>query len=221
MVRSLSIALPIGPLEAWSDHVSLTLKVDRAVLNTTPRIPRVVRPPPVMPIGDPEMDRLCEAVMASRQNSAEMLRNLYGNVYVQTAYSQVYVHGCCKKTGTSGAAAVGSVFWGETSNLNCAHFVPGPEPPTSNRAAIYAVLLAVQEANPDASLMIFTSSEYTIRQLCYWAGKNSQIGWSCPNGDLLKDLTVMLRNRRAPTRFVRTERDVKNSRAEAAHKLAQ
>ncbi|KAJ7715273.1 hypothetical protein B0H16DRAFT_1232656, partial [Mycena metata] len=28
LVRSLSVALPVDPMEAWSDHVSLTLKMD-------------------------------------------------------------------------------------------------------------------------------------------------------------------------------------------------
>ncbi|KAJ7922311.1 hypothetical protein B0H13DRAFT_1865888 [Mycena leptocephala] len=38
------------------------------------------------------------------------------------------------------------------------------------------------EDGPDVSLMIFTNSKYIIRHACYWAGKNSQIGWSCPIG---------------------------------------
>ncbi|KAJ7135936.1 hypothetical protein C8R44DRAFT_609481, partial [Mycena epipterygia] len=134
-----------------------------------------------------------------------MLRSLYGKVYEETAYSHVYVQGSCKKSGTSGAQAVAAVFWGETAASNCAASVPDPEPPTNNRAALYAVLLAVQEANPHVSLMIFTNSEYTIRHACYWAGKNSQIGWSCPNGDLLKDLVFLLGQRLAPTRFTRVE----------------
>ncbi|KAJ7200944.1 hypothetical protein B0H12DRAFT_976512, partial [Mycena haematopus] len=95
------------------------------------------------------------------------------------------------------------------------------EPPTNNRAAIFAALLAVKAADPNHSLMIFTKSEYVIRHSCYWAGKNSQIGWSCANGDLLKDLTFLLARRRAPTRFVRIEHGVKNPRAEAAMRLAK
>ncbi|KAF8124870.1 hypothetical protein K438DRAFT_1649201, partial [Mycena galopus ATCC 62051] len=150
-----------------------------------------------------------------------MLQSLYGKVYIETPYTHVYVQGACKDTGTESARAIAAVFWGETSNANCTHVVPGPEPPTNNRAAIYAVLLAVKSSNPEASLMIFTNSEHTIRHACYWAGKNSQIGWSCPNGDLLKDLVLLLGWRRAPTRFIRTEHGVKNLRAEEARKLAR
>ncbi|KAF8205856.1 hypothetical protein K438DRAFT_1578337, partial [Mycena galopus ATCC 62051] len=150
-----------------------------------------------------------------------MLQSLYGKVYIETPYTHVYVQGACKDTGTESARPIVAVFWGETSNANCAHVVPGPEPPTNNRAAIYAVLLAVKSSNPEVSLMIFTNSEHTIRHACYWAGKNSQIGWSCPNGDLLKDLVLLLGWRRAPTRFIRTERGVKNLRAEEARKLAR
>ncbi|KAJ6617754.1 hypothetical protein B0H10DRAFT_1796790, partial [Mycena sp. CBHHK59/15] len=108
---------------------------------------------PVLPQGDPQMEKLCEDVMVSRQSPAEMLRTLYGNVYIQTTYSQAYVQGLCKASGTDVAKAVGAVFWGETSNANCVFTVPGPEPPTNNRAAIYAVLLAVRGADPDVSLM--------------------------------------------------------------------
>ncbi|KAJ7888992.1 hypothetical protein B0H13DRAFT_1555280, partial [Mycena leptocephala] len=77
----------------------------------------------------------------------------------------------------------------------CTLAVPDPEAPTNNRAAVCAVLLAVKSADPNISLMIFTTSEYAIRHACYWAGKNSQIGWSGSNGDLLKDLAFLLRCR--------------------------
>ncbi|KAJ7263169.1 hypothetical protein B0H12DRAFT_987082, partial [Mycena haematopus] len=169
-----------------------------------------------------EMDKLCEEVMASKQSAAQMLQSLYGKVYIETPYAHVYMQGACKDSGTANAKAVGAVFWGETANTNCAHVVPGPHPLTNNRAAIYAALLAVKSSNPEISLMIFTNSDYVIRHACYWAGKNSQIGWSdIPNGDLLKDLVMLLAWRQAPTRFVRTEHGVKNLRAEEARKLAR
>ncbi|KAJ7431001.1 hypothetical protein FB451DRAFT_1067511, partial [Mycena latifolia] len=186
-----------------------------------PSPPRRVVQPPVLPHGDPELDQLCEEAMASRQSPTEMLRALYGDVYVETPYAHVYVQGSCKATGTSNAQAVAAVFWGETSGSNCVLAVPGPEPLTNNRAALYATLIAVQRADPQVSLMVFTNSEYTIRHACYWAGKNSQIGWSCPNGDLLKDLVFLLAKRLAPTRFIRVERGSKNQRADAVRKLAQ
>ncbi|KAJ7153028.1 hypothetical protein C8R43DRAFT_885769, partial [Mycena crocata] len=158
--------------------------------------------------------------MASKQSPAEMLRSLYGHVYEDTAHSHVYVQGSCKAAGTPKACAVGAVFWGETSPANCAESVPGPEPPTNNRATIYSTLLAVRNADPNGSLIVFTSSEYVIRHACYWAGKNSQIGWSCANGDLLKDLVFLLARRRAPTRFVWVDRKSKNSRADAVRSMA-
>ncbi|KAK7054062.1 hypothetical protein R3P38DRAFT_2478736, partial [Favolaschia claudopus] len=220
-VRSLSVAIPPEPTEAWSDHVSLTLRIDRKFLQVAPRLPKVVRAPPKMPVGDAAMDDLCTQVMASKQDATEMLRTLYGEVYFDTPYAQVYVHGSCKDIGSHDAIGVGAIFWGEKSQLNRVDAVPGPDSPTSNRAALYAVTMALRMANPDISLMIFTNSEYCIRHLCYWAGKNSQIGWSCANGDLLKDLVLLLRYRRAPTRFVRVERDSKNERAAAAKRSAQ
>ncbi|KAJ7160685.1 hypothetical protein C8R43DRAFT_881342, partial [Mycena crocata] len=206
MVQSLTVALPDDPKEAWSDHVSLTLKLDREILTKAPQpLPKIVRQPPVLPQGDPYIDELCENAMGSKQTPIEMLRNLYGKVYVETQFLHVYVQGSCKATGTKGARAVSAVFWGETSTRNCVQPVPGPEPPTTNRAAVYAVLLAVKAADPNISLMIFTSSEYIIRHACYSAGKNSQLGWICSNGDLLRDLTELLSRRAAPTRFTRVE----------------
>ncbi|KAJ7742674.1 hypothetical protein DFH07DRAFT_750211, partial [Mycena maculata] len=126
LVRSLSVALPVGSTEAWSDHVGLTLKLDRAILDAAPNpVPRAVHRVPVMPQGDREMDKFCEEVMASRQSPAEMLHQLYGQVFVETSFSQVYVQGSCKGLGTNGARGVGAVFWGETSNSNCVLAVPG------------------------------------------------------------------------------------------------
>ncbi|KAJ7328257.1 hypothetical protein DFH08DRAFT_1023651 [Mycena albidolilacea] len=89
----------------------------------------------------------------------------------RTNYAKMSWQGTCKDSGTERARAVGAVFWGEKSNANCNHTVPGPEPPTNNRVTIYAVLLAVKCSNPEVSLMIFTNSEHTIRHVCYWAGK--------------------------------------------------
>ncbi|KAJ7073484.1 hypothetical protein B0H15DRAFT_792784 [Mycena belliarum] len=130
--------------------------------------------------------------MASKKSAAEMLRSLYGPVQMQSSFIHVYTQGSCKNTGTASAQGVAGVFWGETSPSNRATAVPGPEAPTNNRSAVFAVLLAVQDADPQRSLMIFSTSEYVIRHACYWAGKNSQIGWACPNGDLLKDLVFLL-----------------------------
>ncbi|KAJ7445022.1 hypothetical protein B0H11DRAFT_1747087, partial [Mycena galericulata] len=149
-----------------------------------------------------------------------MLRSLYGKVYKETAYSHVYIQGSCKDTGKNSAQAVAGVFWGENSASNCVLVVPGLEPPTNNRAAIYAALLAVKAADPQVSLMVFTKSDYTIRHACYWAGKNSQIGWECLNGDLLKDLVLLLAKSLAPTRFIRIEQGTKNLRADAVQKMA-
>jgi hypothetical protein len=137
--------------------------MDRSILDEAPRpTRRPVREPPVMPQGNPEMDDFCEEVMRSRQNPAEMLRRLYGQVFVQTNFVQVYVQGSSKGAGTKNPKGVAAVFWGETSTSNRVLSVPGPEPPSNNRAAIYAALLAVKTADPNESLLIFTNSEYMV-----------------------------------------------------------
>jgi hypothetical protein len=175
-IHSLSIVLPVDPKEAWSDHISLILKVDQSILNTVPRLPRTARPVPILPEGDPQMEKLWEEVMVNRQTAAEMLHSLYGNVCIQTAYSQAYVQSSCQPLGTDTEKAVGCVFWGEPSSVNRVLTVPGPAPISSSRTAIYAVLLAVRGASPETSLMIFTNPGYTICHVCYWAGKNTQLG---------------------------------------------
>jgi hypothetical protein len=45
------------------------------------------------------------------------------------------------------------------------------------------------------------SSEYVIRSFCYWAGDNETRGWSCANGDRLRDAVAWLAYRSAPTEF--------------------
>lgn len=140
---------------------------------------------------------------------------------METPYAHVYTDGSCSNNGKPNASAGAGVFWGENSASNGSWHVPGPHLQTNNRAEMYAVLMALTCADPCISLMVFTKSEYVIKHACYWAGKNSQLGWDCPNGDLLKDVIYLLGARLAPTRFIRIDVKAKNTRGEAAKKLAK
>jgi hypothetical protein len=97
------------------------------------------------------MDKSREEAMQSQQNLAEMLHHLYGQVFVQTNFVQVYVQGSSKGAGTENPKGVAAVFWGETSTSNCVLSIPGPEPPSNNRAVIYAALLAVKKRQTQIS----------------------------------------------------------------------
>ncbi|KAJ7699696.1 hypothetical protein B0H14DRAFT_2297662, partial [Mycena olivaceomarginata] len=51
------------------------------------------------------------------------------------------------------------------------------------------------------SLIVYTSSQYAIRSFCFWAGDNETRGWSCANGDVLRDTVGWISRRRASVDF--------------------
>ncbi|KAJ7887772.1 hypothetical protein B0H13DRAFT_1627379, partial [Mycena leptocephala] len=75
------------------------------------------------------------------------------------------------------------------------------ETPAEEGASILAVLCAARMCATNRSLAIYMSSEYVIRAFCYWAGDNETRGWTCANGDELRDAVSWLAHRRAPTEF--------------------
>lgn len=81
--------------------------------------------------------------------------------------------------------------------------------------------MALQGADPKVSLAVMTDSEHVIKHFCYWAAKNNELGWSCTNGDLLRDAVYLLQVRSAPVRFVWVEAHAGNSHNEMADGLAK
>ncbi|KAJ7137720.1 ribonuclease H-like domain-containing protein, partial [Mycena epipterygia] len=158
--------------------------------------------------------------MATKQTPQEKTAALYGGVYVNTASSTVYTDGSCFNNGKPNARAGAGIFWGENSPRNQALRVPGPEQ-SNNRGEIYAVLEAVLQADPRRTLDIYTDSEYVIRHVCYWAGTNADLGWTCINGDMLRDLVMLLRARHAPTRLIWIPAHTGNKRGDAADEAAK
>ncbi|KAJ7140774.1 hypothetical protein C8R44DRAFT_542271, partial [Mycena epipterygia] len=69
------------------------------------------------------------------------------------------------------------------------------------KASILAVLCAARECSRDKNLIIYMSSEYVIRSLCFWAGENKTCGWACTNGDELRDTVEWIAQRRAQMEF--------------------
>ncbi|KAJ7183424.1 hypothetical protein C8R46DRAFT_846653, partial [Mycena filopes] len=55
---------------------------------------------------------------------------------------------------------------------------------------------------PTTPLIIFCTSQLVIRQLCYAAAKNLNLGWPGANSDIFKDTVKLLSMRPARTCFV-------------------
>ncbi|KAJ7021683.1 hypothetical protein C8F04DRAFT_927500, partial [Mycena alexandri] len=95
---------------------------------------------------------------------------------------------------TRDGRAAFALWWGANSKRNCAYVVEGKA--TDGSAGALAVLCAARDAPLDTNLLIYMSSQYTIRSFCYWAGDNETRGWSCANGDELRDAVEWLAARR-------------------------
>ncbi|KAJ6615001.1 hypothetical protein B0H10DRAFT_1802175 [Mycena sp. CBHHK59/15] len=147
--------------------------------------------------------------MKAKQTPEEKIRALYGDVYLDTPATAVYTDSSCYNNGKGDARAGAGVFWGENNPYNQALCVPGPLQ-SNNRGEIYAVLRAVLHADPRRGINetrhVDEHSRSTrtrvIRNMCYWAGTNADLGWKCiNNGDILRDMVKLLAGRLAPTRF--------------------
>ncbi|KAF5379509.1 hypothetical protein D9615_006527 [Tricholomella constricta] len=213
---------PKNPDNAWADHTPLILTVSRTMAVMEPT--RVVRQEKIQmewPAAESQIDLLWEATMKSKETLEQGLERLYGQTYYQTQEVQVYTDGSCLNNGKRNATAGSGVFWGLHSHRNRARRVPGPGPQANNRGEIFAVILALLDADPRRSLRITTDSELVIREACYWAPLHDSMGWDRPNGDLLRDMVKLLAARLAPTRFVWIKGHSGNEWGDAADQMAK
>ncbi|KAJ7166096.1 hypothetical protein C8R46DRAFT_294118, partial [Mycena filopes] len=132
--------------------------------------------------------------LASAISSKESTARLYGPVHSNTGAVTVYIG-----TSTRKGRAAFALWWGPDSKRNCAYVTEGKG--SDGSASALAVLCAARDAAPGASLLIYTCSQYAIRSFCYWAGDNETRGWSCANGDELRDAAEWLAARTGPTNF--------------------
>ncbi|KZV98221.1 ribonuclease H-like protein, partial [Exidia glandulosa HHB12029] len=132
----------------------------------------------------------------------------------------VYTDGSCLNPGTRYAAAGSGIYWGPECLSNLAVRLPGPEQ-TNNRAELYAILRALEQCDTMRSLRIHTDSEYAIRSIAEWAPSRSELAWTCCNGDLLRDICLLIRRRLADLTLIWVQAHGKNQHNAEADALAR
>ncbi|VDC04317.1 unnamed protein product [Peniophora sp. CBMAI 1063] len=212
----------------WSDHAPLALVLK--VPNDTPdsRERRVeIQPRKRARVELPRDSALDESyadlVLAARSTTlTDRLRSLYGPVIADSAKGtpvKVWTDGSSLNNGRRGASAGAGVFFGPGNRHNIAQRVPDAQ--TNNRAEVFAVLLALAAVSPAVPLIVHSDSQYAIQSVTTWAPDNADAGWSCKNGDILKDCAAWIRARPARVHFehVRAHSDDKSN--DAADALAK
>ncbi|KAJ7070408.1 hypothetical protein B0H15DRAFT_763188, partial [Mycena belliarum] len=147
----------------------------------------------------------------------EALDALWGPILIDSPSVYVYVEGVRSKTAYAGAG----VFFGPSSPWNKTLAVPGTESGTADRARIFAIHEALFQCAPTSRLVVFCTSKSVIRQLCYSAASNLNLGWPGANADIFKDTIKMLSARHARTCFVHLESSTTNGSQKQAYYLAK
>ncbi|KAJ7040077.1 hypothetical protein C8F04DRAFT_890919, partial [Mycena alexandri] len=150
----------------------------------------------------------------------EALDSLWGFTQVDSPPTHIYVEGVAAKGKKPGPGGAG-IFFGLDSPLNMALAVPGPENVNADRARLFAIHEAIQQVPEDRSLLLFCTSKMIIRQLCYSAAKNMQLGWPGRNGDIFKAVVDLLASRGARTCFVFLDSKANNEAKRTAYALAK
>ncbi|KAJ7455576.1 hypothetical protein FB451DRAFT_1184355 [Mycena latifolia] len=123
------------------------------------------------------------------------LRALYGPVLAVTAPVKGTIHGACLNAGKTTASTGAAAYWGPNARLNTSANVWGNQ--TSPRAELMAVLLALKNAPTFKSLGLAQNMPFAANDAC---------GWRCANGDILKRILTLVRNRTAPLHFCHLKR---------------
>ncbi|KAJ7658091.1 hypothetical protein B0H17DRAFT_863399, partial [Mycena rosella] len=111
----------------------------------------------------------------------------------------VYIGPSSKSNGTGSARGTFALYWGDDSPRNAAYRFQGAQ--NEARGSLFGVLKTVCENPPYKSLIIHTTSQYTIRSFCYWAGDNATRGWPCIHANVLIRATTLICGRSAPVKF--------------------
>ncbi|KAJ7246143.1 hypothetical protein B0H12DRAFT_1306483, partial [Mycena haematopus] len=166
-----------------------------------------------------ELDRLFIATLEAGKDEKKKCLALFGPVRIVTDRLKVTVHGSAANVGKISAAAGTGTYWGPNAKRNRASRVWGEQ--DNMRAELGAVISALQMAPADQSLEISTRSQLAIRSAKYYSFKNDARGWTGKNGDMLKILTSLIKERIAPVHFLHIKTEAGNGHLDAAKALAK
>ncbi|KAJ3710106.1 ribonuclease H-like domain-containing protein, partial [Lentinula raphanica] len=148
------------------------------------------------------------------------LISLYGNSdHACSPALKIYTDGSCLSPNTPVARAGIGIFIGLNHPLNLSSRICGPQ--RNNRAELLAILASIQRTSLARPLEIFTDSTYAITSLVHLAPDNSQCGWVCPNGDILRVLAQWIASRSTPMRLTHVRAHRGHAQNEAADRLAK
>ncbi|EJD45853.1 ribonuclease H-like protein, partial [Auricularia subglabra TFB-10046 SS5] len=168
-----------------------------------------------------DIDRHLHEVLSENVTWEDAMLNLYGSPLIDDPNPiRVYTDGSCVNPGKDDAAAGIGVYWGPGSMLNIAERLPGVAQ-TNNRAELFAILRALEIADPVRGLHIFSDSEYALRSVGEWAPARCELNWTCTNGDLLFDIHLLIRRRHASLKLTWVQGHGKNAHNNAADALAR
>ncbi|KAJ3489999.1 hypothetical protein NLI96_g1734 [Meripilus lineatus] len=159
-----------------------------------------------------------QALLLSKASLEEQITALYGSAYNNDHHTIVNTAATTSGIDSHTTATVG-VFWGRGNRRNQASRIPGKQ--TANRAQLYAILLAITDANPCHALHIISPSEYAIHSICHWAPKLARAGWPCANKDILCDLHTRISSFHSHILFSLTNRQSDNPNHRQAITLAR
>lgn len=206
---------------AWADHAAICVEL-QVTVNSGAVLPRSRRKKSSfddLPLVT-ELDRMLVRTLQSTVSDENALRLAYGLALVDGDMLRAWTDGSCLHNGTAYAAAGAGVFFGVGNGRNCSVRVCGSVQ-TNNRGELLALLKCLALASPRRTLQVFTDSEYVIKSVCVWGPKHAICGWTCKNGDILRDIALWLKWRVAPVCFVHIPAHSGNIYGDAADGLAK
>lgn len=165
-----------------------------------------------------ELDKLLIQTLAAGKDEKRKLLRLYGPLHVDTPPLKIVVHGACQRAGKHTATAGSGIYFGINSPKNYSLRVWANQ--TNVHADLAALLWAIKSSPLRMTLEISTRSEYAIRSVVYYAAKNENCGWKCPNGDIPKLIFQWIKVRVAPIHFIHIKKLSNNGHLKKAQTLA-
>ncbi|KJA14736.1 hypothetical protein HYPSUDRAFT_150029, partial [Hypholoma sublateritium FD-334 SS-4] len=114
--------------------------------------------------------------------------------------SIVYTDGSCTDNGNLDARAGAGIWYGRDNPRNKAVRLPESMHQSNNTGELVAILIALQDGEPNTPLDIHTDSQYVIDSLYKYGPIHEQLGWiDTANKELMAKLLATLRARPGKT----------------------